>query len=289
MNKLIFLLLLIPMNLMAQSDFLTLYFIPSPHGMDWSSPKELAWTALKNRLSFKSRFMGHVFVEFQCGKDREITGMVGKNFDYLNQLLIHGRGLGILYHSFDGRLEEKEDIDRELTELYKEGRVKFAKFLLNPGQCHRVAAYLKEYRARNVGRYYGLANRPLYGEGAGCSAFGASFLDVAGILDTEMRETWSNSVNIPMEFAGPPLKDQNVNLIKLMFNAGSWARAEDPHQRLLFWDPDRMTKWVNDKVAKANPKTDYKVEKREKSHGVVFDKTHLPAPESPIWKKNDQK
>jgi hypothetical protein len=289
MKKLTLLFLWLPLNLWAQNNSLTLYFAPSPVGMDWSSPANLAWSALKNRLSMKSRFMGHVFVEFQCGKERELTGMVGKNFDYLNQLLIESRGLGILYHSFEGKLEDKKDLDQELPKHLKDGRVNFARFLLNNGQCQRLTNYLKEYRAQNVGRYYGLANRPLYGEGAGCSAFGASFLDVAGIMDTEMKETWSNSVNIPMEFAGPPIKDERVSLFKVMFGAKKWAREEEPHRKLMFWDPDRMFKWVNDKVKKATPNNGYSVLKIDQSVGVVFDKSHLPVPQSPIWKKTAAK
>lgn len=265
---------------MAQNH-LTLYFVPSPKGMDWSSPANLAWTALKNKISFKPRFMGHVFVEFQCGQNRELTGMVGKNFDYLRQLLINGRGLGILYHSFDGELEKKDDVDAELAEYFKTGYVNFSRYLLNDGQCARITEYLKVYRERNVGRYYGLANRPRHGEGAGCSAFGASFVDVAGVLDQDVQDAWSYSVNIPLEYAGPPLKDESVNLLKLMFNAGKWADNKEPHKKLFFWDPDKMYKWTKERVE--TQKGNYKVMNIQSAKGLVFDKTHLPAPGGPIW------
>lgn len=265
---------------MAQNQ-LTLYFVPSPKGMDWTSPANLAWSALKNKVSMKPRFMGHVFVEFQCGTEREITGMVGKNFDYLNQLLVKGRGLGILFHSFDGQLEEKTEVDAELAGYFKTGYVNFARFLLNDGQCSRISEYLKVYREKNVGRHYGLANRPRFGEGAGCSAFGASFVDVIGVLDQDLKDAWSHSVNIPMEFAGPPLRDESVNLFKLMLNAGKWAEEKEAHKKIFFWDPDRMFKWTNEKIAKQTG--NYKVMSIENTKGVVFDKTHLPAPGGPIW------
>lgn len=287
MKKLIIFLSLFSSTLMAQTqNHLTLYFIPSPVGMDWSSPANLAWSALQNRISFQSRFMGHVFAEFQCGDNREITGMVGKNFDYLNQLLVNNRGLGILYHSFDGRLEDAKDVDEEIKELSQTGeRLNFVRFNINEGQCQRVSQYLKEYRERNVGRYYGLSNRPLYGEGAGCSAFGASFLDVAGFMESDYRDFWSQSVNIPLDLAGPPVRDEGVSLLKVMFNAGSWAKDSEPHRKITFWDPDRMFQWVKDKVAKA---ADQKltVINIGKAQGIVLDKTHLPAPEGPIWQQH---
>lgn len=287
MKKALYLLLtLIPLKLMATSEpYLTLYFIPSPVGMDWSSPANLAWSALKNKISFQSRFMGHVFVEFQCGGKKELTGMVGSRFDYLNQLLINNRGLGILYHSFEGKLEEASDVEKEIAELSAEGkRLNFVTFKLNDGQCQRVASYLKEYREKNVGRYYGLANRPLHAEGAGCSAFGASFLEVAGVMDVDINDAWSQTVNIPLAFAGPPLKDQGVSLFKLMGNASSWAKEREPHQKLFFWSPDRMFDWVNKRLSNPEDKS-FSVVELGKSKGLMFDRSHLPAPSGPIWQQ----
>lgn len=266
---------------------LTLYFIPSPVGMDWSSPANLAWSALKNRLSFKSRFMGHVFVELECGADKQLTGMVGKNFDYLNQLLIEGRGLGVMYHSFDGTLEDQDKVAKEIKELSETGdRMNFVRFNLNPNQCVRALTYIKEYREKDVGRYYGLANRPLYGEGAGCSAFGASFAEVTGVLDYELTEGWSHSVNIPLAFAGPPLKDETVNLLKVMMNASSWAKDDEPHQKLLFWSPDHMFAWVNKKIAASSMDKQFTVTSLGKSQGIIFDKSHVIAPSGPIWQQH---
>lgn len=263
---------------------MTLYFIPSPSGMDWSSPSALAWSALKNKISFQSRFMGHVFVELKCGEEREITGMVGQNFDYLRQLLINNRGLGILYHSFEGRLEDAIEIDQEIKELSASGeRLNFVSFNVNQNNCQRLMTYLKEYRGKNIGRYYGLSNRPLYGEGAGCSAFGASFVEVAGLMDTDIKAAWSNSVNIPLEFSGPPIKDEGVNLLKLMLNAGKWAAENEPHKKLFFWEPDRMFKWVNEQVAK--PTSQMTVTNIGKAKGIILEKSHIPAPEGAIFQQ----
>lgn len=284
MKKLLFTLLLATTSVWANvPQELTLYFIPSPKGMDWSTPSNLAKSALMNKISFEPHFMGHVWVEIKCGNEHELTGMVGKNFDYLNQLLVNQRGLGILFHSFEGRLEDKSDIQAEMTGYYKNGGMNFAKFLLNDGQCKRASKYLSEYRKQNVGRYYGLANRPRFGEGAGCTAFGVSFVDVLNILDQEMRDAWSQTVNIPLELAGPPLRDESVGLLRVMFNAGSWAKDSDKHQRLTFWDPDRMYSWVKKKVSMKQ--TTYEVQKIENVEGIVFNKSHFPVPLEPIWQQ----
>lgn len=288
MKKWILLLTLISSNLMANNETnLTLYFIPSPKGLDWSTPSKIAMSALMNKLTFQSHFMGHVFVELNCEKEKQVTGMIGKNFDYLTQLLVNGRGLGILYHSFDGHLEHKEDVEKEIVELSAEdNRMNFVRFTLNEGQCNRALTYLKEYRENNVGRYYGLANRPLYGEGAGCSAFGASFAEVVGVLDTDLKDAWSQTILIPLAFAGPPLKEEGVNLLKLILNGSSWATEKEAHQKLMFWSPDLMFDWVKSKIAKAGVEKTFTLAKVGKTQGVVFDKSHFPAPSGPIWQQH---
>lgn len=268
---------------MAQESDLTLYFIPSPHGMDWSTPASLAKSAAMNRFSFKSRFIGHVWAEVRCGEKQVLTGMIGKKFDYFNQLLIQNKGLGILFHSFEGTLENADDIKKEMLELIEAGRINYARFILNEKNCQRLVKYAEEYKANKVDRHYGLSNRPRFAEGAGCSAFGASFLDVAGILDTEILEEWSKTVNIPLELAGPPVRDDGVSLFKVIMSANAWAKPTDEHKKIFFFDPDSMYNWAQKRINSPESYGDYKKEERNKMKGIVFDRSNRPAPESPIW------
>jgi hypothetical protein len=210
--------------------------------------------------------------------------MVAKAPDYFNQVIIKQRGLGVLYHSFEGQLEDKKDIELERAQLYAEGRINFIKFKLNEQQCKRIFQYLTEYRKNNVGRFYGLANRPRFGEGAGCSAFGASFVDVLNLLDQEMKDSWSHSIKIPLELAGPPLRNEGVNLLKIMLHSRSWAKENEKCQSLFFWDPDKMYNWVKKKITmKQSP---YQVVKIENAVGIMVDQSHLSIPDEPIWSKD---
>ena len=280
MVKYLLILLFLTANLPAENH-LTLYFVPSPLGIDWSSPSKLAWSALRNKMSFRPHFMGHVFVEFQWGKLREVTGMVPTASDYFRQLLIQGRGLGILYHCFPGRLETKAEVDAELARYFGKGGITFTRFLLNEAQCRRISEYLRVYRGQNHGRRYGLSNRPRHGEGAGCSAFGVSFADVAGLLDAEIIRAWSHSVAIPMRYAGRPLRDESVSLLGVLFHARKWAEENEAQTKLTFWDPDRMDQWTTGKIA--DTAAHRKVISIGKAKGIVLDKTRRPAPKGPIW------
>ncbi len=103
---------------------LTLYFIPSPFGLNWESPSKLARTIIINKYSFKPRFMGHVNIDIQFQneqgeKEHILTGMVASNLNAVPLLLKKKIGLGILWHSFPGRLETKEELIPELDNYKK--------------------------------------------------------------------------------------------------------------------------------------------------------------------------
>lgn len=281
MKKLCVFLLLFSGNLFAQE--LTLYFSPSPKGIDWSTPTKLVRSGLENKLTFKKRFIGHVFIDLHCGQKKELTGMTADRFDYVGQLLLKGRGLGILYHSFEGKLEDEKETRPELDEYIKTGAVNFVRFKLSENQCKRATQYLSEYRSKGVYKNYGLANRPRLGEGAGCSAYGVSFLDVLGILDQDMKESWGQSINIPHAYAGAPLTEQWINLFTFFTQDVQWAKENEKHTKLFFWSPDRMFSWVKKKTSKKE--AGYEILTEGKAQGVAIDKSYFPTPEEPIWRQ----
>lgn len=279
MKILIILIILWATPLWANS--LTLHVIPSPKGIDWSTPSSLMQSLVKNGLTFKPRIAGHVIVEIKCGDEHELTGMVGKNFNYFNQLLFEHSGLGILFQSFEGTLEGKDKISPELKEYQKTGASNFIQFELNPNQCQRDLQYFKEFRDKNVGLNYGLPHRPRFGEGASSSAFGVSFLDVLNLVDQDMKESWEQTLQVPLSLAGPPVKDEGVGIFKVIFNAGSWSQKNQPHRSLTFINPDLIHKWISNKAK--SPTGDYRAMKIEMSQGVSINKSHFPAPQEGIW------
>lgn len=282
--KILFLALMLFSSVLWAENSLTLYILPSPKGIDWSSPKKLLKSMIKNRWEKNHRFMGHVFVGLKCEGEEQLTGMSVKNFNYLSELILNNRGFGILYHSFQGRIENGNEIRPELDSYLDEGTINFSQFLLSSSNCQRIQNYLEEFKKFNIDKNYGLAHKPLYGEGSGCSAFGVSFLEVADILDQELKDEWSNYINIPPTLAGPPLRDEGVSLFKIFFADLNWAKENQDHIKLTFWDPDKMFQWVNKKIN--NPAMGTNIIQIKQSKGIQIDKTFWPTPQKPIWKKN---
>ena len=266
---------------------LTLTFIPSPHGIDWSTPKSLAKSAVINKISLKPRFIGHVFVELKGEIDSKlhhiVTGMSSKKMDTVYQVLIKQKGFGVLFHSFAGKMEKKEDLEIELARYYQEGRVSYVKYQLNPLNFKRLVQYVEEFQKNKGDLYYGGPNRPRHLEGSGCSAFGMSFLEIAGILTQDMVKSWSQSIRIPLKFAGAPLTDKKISLLSIIQNAHAWAEENEPHQPFFIWDPDLMHKWVLEKIKNHSDGAGYHLHQKIKSQGVVFDYTHLPPLNEPLF------
>lgn len=288
----------------AQADQLILYVYSSPRPIHWETPRSLLMSTVENELlSIGSKYahsIGHVNVELQCGETaegpaiQEYAGMTSaKGYNPLS-LILKGYAMGVLFQNFPGTLETQERVTREIRHGERSGRMNFVKFLIAPKTCHRLHAYLTEYKERGYSKNYGLPNRPRYGEGAGCSAFGVSFVDIAGILSDDLVQAWSLNLNISEKLIGGPLTGQKVALRKILFDRAGWSTpitteagsrmvADTGAKELFFWDPDTMYQWVK-KSWKETPPVGFEKVSSGKSLGLVTDATQIPTPADPIWK-----
>ena len=113
-----------------------------------------------------------------------MTGMTQlRDHEGRYEVLLGGYGLGILLHNFAGAIEKEGKLVPELERRAKRpGKLSYFRAMVNEATTKRLFHYLDTYVREGHDRHYGMRNRPLYGEGGGCSAFGASFLETAGLL-----------------------------------------------------------------------------------------------------------
>jgi hypothetical protein len=151
---------------------------------------------------------------------------------------------------------------------------------LPPATGARLIEYLEAYRARDVGKIYGGAQRPRAGEGAGCSAFAVSFVELAGLLTDELAARWSHTVRIPEPLLGGTLGGRRVGLERLLLGAhgARWAEPDEPHRTLTIFDPERIHDWIGEQVANGAPSV-----VRGRSRGLCIDATSSATPGDPIW------
>lgn len=265
-----------------EDNHLTLFFIPSPYGISWQSPQKLFLSIARNYFSLQENFMGHVQVEVKC-KEKGIhffTGMRAANLNAKELIFSKQVGLGIIYHKFPGHLEDEKDKGLLVARLKKETGedrdLNFMTFKINPDQCQRLHDYHQAYKENQLYRYYSLVSRPLCGEGAGCSAFGASFLDVIDGMAAMYKKNWTYELMVPKNLVGAPLYDQRISPFKFLSKeAKHWGVESDP--KIFFWEPDKMYRWVKHKI-ETNPD---QVIVAQRTKGLFVDLSQNTGPTKP--------
>lgn len=285
---------------------LTYYVFPSPRGISWNSPRALTWSALWNMLPTRHEVehsIGHVNVEMDCrnpdsggmgvvagrsvaiaGRSVVTAGMTTAATDNSRQMILSdGYGLGVLLLSLPGRLEFGADLAPQLPKRFETGDISVIKFRISDETCQRLLDYRSEYESRGYSANYGLPNRPRYGEGAGCSAFGTSFLEVAGLLTEEHFREWTRTIRFPEWTIGGPITGRKVSIAKLLFSFSSrWANKDEPHQEVFFWDPDLMHEWIVRNFDSNREGFTYFSDGNAK--GMTIDARDVATPNEPFWK-----
>ncbi len=263
----------------ARAEELTLFVRAPKETVDWSTPGALVRTAIWHAVSFGDSFLGSAWVELTCGTARSLVGVRPLRTSFLGPVLIHGQGLGAIVQNFPGAFEELSDLEEER----RRPDVRFLTLKLSPLQCQRALRYLAEFRKYKVERNYSLAVKPRSADGASAASFAVSFLEVLNLLDQEMVEHWTRTLQVPATLAGPPLKEQTVGVLDLLSHLDSWARDGEESIAVRFLDPGLIHRWITQKLVKniapgaSGPGT--------RAEGIILDRGHYPTPEDPLWRQ----
>lgn len=252
---------------------MTLFAIPAPKllGLSWRRPGGLARRTLLNVGLGFSRALGHAAVRLSC-EGRTFTGSVYDTGNEFQTMVMNEKaGLGVLFRTVPGTMEQPEELQSTFAERYGSGRISFIRFALSRETCSALLDYAKAFTAANIAKEYGFV-RPLYREGAGCSAFSMAFLELANLDEARFRSAWSFDVRVPMKLIGGNDNPGNeVTVLELFTTFRPWARETEPHMRLAGWDPTLMFTSIRT-WAKEAAKRGERVEKRGKALGLVLDR-----------------
>lgn len=277
------------------ADSLTLHLIKSPKGINWKTPFSLTTSTLKNQIANtgdKRAFsISHVFVELNCSSigTHIFRGQTSIADSGEVELIFKKKyGLGVMFHTYEGFYETDEVVLRDLAPYRESSRYGSFTAKVSPSTCERLLQYEKEYVGRGYGLLYsGLQADPLKGEGAGCSAYGMSYMRVGGLMQA-FHEEWKQIIDVPKRFVGGPLTNKKVNILKLLTRPNAQWSNKEPHIHLEAWDPEQMLRWVKktyDNVLAGQELEGYNVEiwSQGKAKHVSVDLSHLETPTGPIW------
>jgi hypothetical protein len=282
----------------VMANELTLYFIHSPLGLDWSTPQSLSTTTVANSIIPKKisggYSIGHVYEEINCPRlgVHEFTGQTSTTDADNDRVLKEHWGLGAMIATEPGKLETTQEVTTALKRLYKNGRVAILKMAISENACERLVNYMQEYRELKLDQIYaGLHANPLKKQGSGCSAFGASMLEVTGLLLPEQYEAWTYHLGVPYRYIGGPRTGKEITILEMIsaFNS-KWTTKDDVSGGIWidFYDPSRMNRWVKKMhhlIKKGKSPYSFATEAivRNKAKGVYFDMRNFETPTGPIF------
>lgn len=288
-------------SFVTHSAELTLYAIPSPHGINWESPLRLLFSAALNEYApdgdLLPHSIGHVNVELTCDEPAYyfLSGMTFADSlsKSAKQLLFNDKaGLGVLFHTFEGKLQDEAQVSADLKARAKSSEMRLIRFKISEKTCDRLKNYVQEYRSSGDDGRYGLALKPRRHEGAGCSAFAVSFLELAGLLGDEYSSAWSKTILIPAtllphRYSFHPLSPERVGFLNFFafWRTHRWAEPHEPHLKLFFWDPDAMFRDLGRRFEDAalGQKPGVKPAALGRAQGIEIDARKIPTPTDSIW------
>jgi hypothetical protein len=289
MKRIVLLLLSALCSYIARCQELTVYVTPPKAPINWKSPRGLllsyAGGALAGNKGNKYvHAIGHVIIELKDSTRYAIAGMSPRSKSELSTMVFSGGyGLGIFFADIPGRLVEGQDNINDVTEKCANGTIAFITYKISPAAFSKLWQYLEEYKAYGYGKIYNGENKPREGSGAGCSAFGASFIELAGLMPVEVLSKWLVSVPVPQQLIGGPKNDNKKVSIFNIFSKGKWADTlSDAYKTATYYEPGLMYRWIVDKWNNADT-TGYDKVRRQNAKGIVMDCRQYPVPDGPIW------
>jgi hypothetical protein len=265
-------------------DSLTIFMIHSPCGINWKGPKKLFWSTAINHLMSKTRRLGHAMVRVRCsdynGNPIEVWSGVTDTGQANIKLLIKDKlGLGTLFDGMPGKMESGELLQVEAEERIQSKTINYIQYKIAKSTSQRLIRYQKEFVENSGFHTYGLPCRPRYLEGAGCSAYAVSYLELAGILSDEHFKDWSYTVNVPEKYIGGKTTGRKVSFFSLLLMPfwTKWGREDQAHKKVFFWDPDTMYRHTEKLLSSKDSVT-------EDGRGICYDFSNIATPDYSIWK-----
>lgn len=246
---------LLTASLTANAAQVALYAINSPKRLNWSTPRSLLLTTVKNFIKIGQgrrvrHEIGHAFIGFKCdGAQEVLSGMTGgDNGSSFNDLVRKKRGMSILLEDAPGEFEDHQKAMKDVLDLSKAYRVNALRINISNEKCLKLKNWHAKYSTLPEHIYGGLDKRPLKGEGSGCSAYAMSYFEVADIDFEFFNDQFLQTIYIPKRLLGGPLgEDKQVGVFSVLADRTDLSLPSQDALKVDFYDPSEMYYWVQDK------------------------------------------
>lgn len=240
---------------------LTVYAFRSSAPLDYATPRQLAFSLVKsfrnrrNPNAESSHFLGHLSVQIQCratGLSPSFNALAsisgGENdFATVMRSLSRGGGLDPVLATYkDGHFEDETVARNDIVQNAKRGGLRSLEFLISDEACLRAKSFHLEFKSKNYAKNFGLLLNPRKREGAGCSSYVMSVLEVAGMMTFDFRKNWVQTLRVPKAYFSGSSDLRPVRFAKTLggLMAAPWATPQTPHIEIQYWEPTLIYSWI---------------------------------------------
>lgn len=281
---------------------LTVFVIPEVSPIEWDNPSVLFKTTIKCYLNAALRkhyyVIGHVIARISSPLLDSVVfvamngAIQSEKVEYVVKKKV---GLGVLGSTIKGRMEPNNHINEGLQLYGNRGKVAYIKFKINEQAVQRLMEFVNYYQQKNETgfapcEFYNGALWPRYEkEGAGCSAFAVTLLDIANVLPAEAKDEWVMSVNVPMELIGGEFNDNKKIKFGSILRTKSWYTGDGKEGvdfvNYSVYDPGLMFNWINNKRLEND--SVYKPETEDNKSGLVVERRNVSFTDNVLLQRKD--
>jgi hypothetical protein len=240
---------------------LTIFVIKSSSPLNWESPSLLYRTSLesytKSLFSKNAYSIGHLFIELSTPllDSVVLTSIRSTSGAEKRRLVLKEKiGLGMLGAVLHGRMETRAELTRKMDHFSKKKNgIRFIKYRICEESAKRIIEFLERFTKKFDGRnkpcdFYGGAFWSRFeNEGGGCTSFGMSAMEVAG-LSHDYPE-WRVSVNIPINLIGGEYNNGHRVKRSAILRANSWYNGNGQENvdfiPITVYDPSLIFDWID--------------------------------------------
>lgn len=277
---------------------ITLLLMPTMYPLDWSSPSSLYKSMLNiymKTIGLKDNYLlGHVAVRLNSPLLEEplYTAQSSKKWQERIDMVLKQRvGFGILGAALEGRVEPVEEIKHKVGVYKQRNKLAYITYRVQRGVMERILIFFKTYQGKmhndlSPSDFYGGAFWPrYYNEGAGCSAFAFSMLDLGNLILPE-AEQWKVDVKIPMNIIGGKFnkgkKVKNRTIKRTMSWYDGTGSKNTDYVNYFVYDPSIIFDWIA--AQHLNPDAGYELVHDDSTPGLYKDARNIEFdPQEPIF------
>lgn len=268
---------------------LTIFVMSSIKPINWESPSTLFESTLNGYkaklLHHRQYLLGHMIARLESPLvgGTIYSAMVSTSAREKRALILKEKiGLGILGISMAGKLDTDKDILKDLKLFSRLNKLAYVKYEISEESARKIILFMNGFSQTENGdlppcNYYGGAFWPRYiNEGSGCTAYGMSIIDVAGLIGEE-HNNWEVKVNIPMDLIGGELNEFRKVSKKEILESKSWVGdniLDRASIHFSIYDPSLVYDWI---INQRNQTGDgyYVLEEEDEVPGLISDRRQI--------------